>query len=78
MEREITVDISKVTDVTNFCNIANKYEAQIMACSGPWRVNSKSLLGLFSLDLSKPINVRIIADSEEEIESFVSEVSFLI
>ena len=43
------------------------YELDIL--SGKYVVNAKSIMGIFSLDLSKPINMHVHSDDAEKIEA---------
>ena len=46
-------------DVKNFVNIVTRYDCPINLVSGRYVVDAKSIMGIFSLDLTKPILVRI-------------------
>ena len=48
-----------------FVNIVNKYEFDVDLTSGRYVVDAKSIMGIFSLDLSKPVNVEIHAEDDE-------------
>ena len=56
------VMLSSINDVKNFVNIVSKYDYEIDLSSGRYVVDAKSIMGIFSLDLSKPIKVEIHAD----------------
>ena len=57
--------LNSINDVKNFVNIVSKYDCDIDLTSGRYVVDAKSIMGIFSLDLSKPIKVEIHdADSE--------------
>ncbi|MBE7012378.1 MAG: HPr family phosphocarrier protein [Ruminococcaceae bacterium] len=67
--------LSSINDVKNFVNIVNKYDYEIDLTSGRYVVDAKSIMGIFSLDLSKPIKVEIHADDcaaiTDELKCFV-------
>jgi len=46
------------------------FEADIDVKSGRYVIDAKSIMGLFSLDLSKPIEIIIHSDSDSELERF--------
>ena len=56
-------------------DIANEKPYDIELLSGKYIVNAKSIMGIFSLDLSKPIKVQVHADDASEfmagIDSFI-------
>ncbi|MBQ2890776.1 MAG: HPr family phosphocarrier protein [Clostridia bacterium] len=56
------VVLSSINDVKNFVNIVSKYDYEIDLTSGRYVVDAKSIMGIFSLDLSKPIKVEVHAD----------------
>ncbi len=64
--------LSSINDIKAFVNIVNKYEFDVDLTSGRYVVDAKSIMGIFSLDLSKPIKVDVYAD--DEAEAFISEI----
>lgn len=56
------VMLKSINDVKDFVNIVNKYEFDIDLSSGRYVVDAKSIMGIFSLDLSKPIKVEAYTD----------------
>lgn len=54
---EFTVVLSSINDVKNFVNVVTKYDYEIDLTSGRYVVDAKSIMGIFSLDLTKPIKV---------------------
>lgn len=75
---EFLVDLNKVEDVKEFVRLAEVYDTNIIVSSQDrnFAVDGTSLMGIFSLDLSKPVVVHV-ADKEagdtfkEAIEKFV-------
>ena len=57
-----TVVLSSINDVKNFVNVVTKYDFEIDLTSGRYVVDAKSIMGIFSLDLSKPIKVEAHSD----------------
>ena len=53
--------------VKNFVNVVNKYPYDIDLKSGRFVIDAKSLLGIFSLDLSKPIVLEIHSDKCDDL-----------
>lgn len=49
--------IEKIEDVKKFVNLASKCEAEVFVGQDCFTVSGKSIMGLFSLDLSKNIIV---------------------
>lgn len=64
--------LSSINDIKAFVNIVNKYEFDVDLTSGRYVVDAKSIMGIFSLDLSKPIKVDVHAD--DEAQAFIDEI----
>ncbi len=60
--KTFNVLLSSINDVKNFVNTVSKYDYDIDLTSGRYVVDAKSIMGIFSLDLSKPIKVEIHND----------------
>ena len=67
-----TIMLKSIVDVKNFVNIVNCYDFEIDLESGRYVVDAKSIMGIFSLDLSKPINVYIHTDEPTDIEEKIA------
>lgn len=75
---EFLVDLNKVEDVKEFVRLAQVYDSNIIVKSQDrnFAVDGSSLMGIFSLDLSNPVVVRV-SDKEvgevfkEAVEKFV-------
>lgn len=55
---QIRIRLTSISDVKEFVDINNKYIFDINAHSEKFVVDAKSILGMFSLDLSKELYVR--------------------
>jgi len=75
--RTFNIMLHSITDVKNFVNIVNKYDFDIDLSSGRYVVDAKSIMGIFSLDLSKPIKVEVHSDNCdkfcEDVKNFIVE-----
>ncbi len=67
--KTIKVKISSIGDVKNFVNIVSKYDFDIDLISDRYVVDAKSIMGIFSLDLTKPIDVQVHTDDAAAIEA---------
>lgn len=56
------INLNKYNDVKEFIKLAQNSEAEIALKSGKYIVDGKSILGIFSLDLSQDL----IIESEDE------------
>ena len=73
MKREViimtktTVFLQAINDVKEFVNIVMKYDFDIYLGSGRYAIDAKSIMGIFSLDLSKPIQLNAHTDDAEDL-----------
>lgn len=51
------ITLNNIEDVKRFVQIANGFDFEIELSSGRYTVDAKSIMGIFSLDLSKPITL---------------------
>lgn len=69
--KTINVSLNSIEKVKVFVNSVSKYESDFDLISGRYVIDAKSIMGIFSLDLSKPIELSIHDDSiaDEVIQS---------
>ena len=74
--RTATIRLSLVETVNKFVNIVSRYPFDMDLRAGRHVVDAKSVLGIFSLDLSRPITLEIYSedcdDLLEEIKPFIA------
>ncbi len=57
-----------------FVNLVGQAPFDVDVVSGRYTVNAKSMLGIYSLDLSKPIQVVIYSDDCEQLKKELREL----
>ncbi len=57
----VEVSLNSIDKVKSFVNLLTKYDEDFDLVSGRYIIDAKSIMGIFSLDLSKPINLNIHA-----------------
>ena len=60
--KSLTISLEVAQRVKEFVAITQNCECEILLKSGKYVVDAKSILGIFSLDLSKPLTVEIYSD----------------
>ena len=70
--KTFSILLKSINDVKDFVNIVNRYDFDVDMTSGRYVVDAKSIMGIFSLDLSKPIKVEA---HTEDYADFYREVS---
>ena len=73
--KTFNIMLNSINDVKNFVNTVNKYDFDVDLTSGRYVVDAKSIMGIFSLDLSKPIKVEVFSDDSA---AFMEEMKPLI
>ena len=65
---EIRIFLGTIERVKNFVNEVSHLECDVDIVSGRYVIDAKSIMGIFSLDISKPIDLNIHnADNLDEI-----------
>lgn len=69
--KTIKVSLDSIDKVKVFVNLVSKFDSDFDLISGRYVIDAKSIMGIFSLDLSKPIELTIHDDAavEEVMES---------
>lgn len=64
--KEVRISLNTIDKVKSFVNDLNRYDVDFDLVSGRYIIDAKSIMGIFSLDLSKPITLNIHADNNLE------------
>ena len=69
------ISLGAINDVKDFVNMVMKYDFDVDLVSGRYAVDAKSIMGIFSLDISKPIELKAHTDEPgnfaKEIERYL-------
>ena len=68
--KTVQISLNSIDKVKSFVNAITQYEYDFDLISGRYVIDAKSIMGIFSLDLSKPIDLNIHA--EEGVEEVLS------
>ncbi len=71
--KELRILLGTIEDVKDFVSITNKYEFDCDLVSGRYAVDAKSIMGIFSLDLSKPLSM-VIRGEEASADELLEEL----
>ena len=67
--KTLRISLNSIDKVKSFVNDITKFENDFDLVSGRYVIDAKSIMGIFSLDLSKPIDLNIHA--EENIDAIL-------
>ena len=63
--KTIKVSLNSIDKVKKFVNDINRFDCDFDLVSGRYVIDAKSIMGIFSLDLSKPIELNVYAENTE-------------
>ena len=66
----VKISLNSIDKVKSFVNDLTKFDSDFDLVSGRYVIDAKSIMGIFSLDLSKPIDLNIHA--EENVDTILS------
>lgn len=61
------ISLVSINDVKDFINIVTDCPYDIDLTSGRYVIDAKSIMGIFSLDLSKPIEINVHSDNADDL-----------
>jgi phosphotransferase system HPr-like phosphotransfer protein len=60
--KTVQISLNSIDKVKSFVNDITQYDFDFDLVSGRYVIDAKSIMGIFSLDLSKPIDLNIHAE----------------
>ncbi len=71
--KTVMISLNSIDKVKSFVNDISKFDYDFDLVSGRYVIDAKSIMGIFSLDLSKPIELNIhAADSADDVLSVLA------
>ena len=61
----LKISLNSIDKVKSFVNTIAQFDAEFDLVSGRYVIDAKSIMGIFSLDLSKPIDLNIHAENQD-------------
>lgn len=71
MVKELDLSIRTITRVKDFVNCNWNFDGTVDVISGRYIIDGKSIMGVFSLDLTHSVHVKLTSNSESEIEKLL-------
>lgn len=66
--------LNSIEKVKKFVNITSNFETDVFLKAGRYIIDAKSIMGIFSLDLTKPLSLSFEKCSDEEIQKYMSSI----
>ena len=73
--KKVQIKLVTVEDIRNFVNIMAKYNGELDLQQGRYIVDARSLMGIFSLDLLKPVDFVIHSDCEDTVNAVLADIN---
>ena len=64
--KSVKISLNSIDKVKAFVNEVTKFDSDFDLVSGRYVIDAKSIMGIFSLDLSKPIDLNIHTDAQAD------------
>ena len=64
--KTVQISLNTIDKVKSFVNDITKFDNDFDLVSGRYVIDAKSIMGIFSLDLSKPIDLNIHAEDNAD------------
>ncbi|MCI9217017.1 HPr family phosphocarrier protein [Lachnospiraceae bacterium 42-17] len=71
--KTVLISLNSIDKVKSFVNSITKFDYDFDLVSGRYVIDAKSIMGIFSLDLSKPIELNIHA-GEPDMDNILSSL----
>ena len=62
--KTVQISLNSIDKVKSFVNDITKFDDNFELVSRTYEIDAKSIMGIFSLDLSKPIDLNIHAEND--------------
>lgn len=62
--KTVQISLNSIDKVKSFVNTVAQFDCDFDLVSGRYVIDAKSIMGIFSLDLSKPIDLTIHSDAD--------------
>lgn len=77
MKATTIVNLGTISGVKEFVAYSNEFDGTVDLASGKYIVDGKSIMGIFSLDLSKPIELTA-EGSDVSVEKFMANIKHMV
>ncbi len=77
MKKVCQIKLNTINEVKEFVNIVLQCPYDVDLVSGRYIIDAKSLMGIFSLDLTRPIDLEADIDSDD-VEDLLKKIDFCV
>lgn len=76
--KKCIIKLNSIDDVKEFCALTNSCKFDVDLLSGRYAVDAKSIMGIFSLDLTKEVELVAHADDDQSEDLFDGVKKFIV
>lgn len=70
--KTVSISLNSIDKAKTFVNIINRFDCDFDLISGRYVIDAKSIMGIFSLDLSEEMNLQIHEDNENALSEILT------
>ena len=71
--RSIIINLNTIDKVKSFVAMVSKFSCEMTITSGRYMVDAKSIMGIFSLDLTNELSLHVPADDYDEVKKVMKD-----
>ncbi len=68
MKKHMNIELNSIEKVKEFVSDIRNIEGDLDLISGKYVIDAKSIMGIFSLDLTSPLELHYESEKEEDLE----------
>lgn len=72
--KTVQIRLSTIPEVQTFINTVSRFVSDVDLSSGKYRVDAKSIMGIFSLNLMQPITLTAEGEDEDKVIEAISSL----
>ena len=76
--KKCIIKLNSIDEVKEFCTLTNSCKFEVDVLSGRYAVDAKSIMGIFSLDLTKEVEIVVHANDDESEDFFDGIKKFIV
>ena len=70
--KNLTIKLNSIDKVKSFVDAVSKFDCDLFLTSGRYVIDAKSIMGIFSFNLTNAMTLRIPSDRYEEVKDAVA------
>ena len=75
--KDALVLLNEVDKIKKFTDTVSRFPEDIDIIHGRYVIDAKSIMGIFTLDTSKPVIVRVHSDNDEVVDNIIKNIKAL-